>query len=248
MNMSAVATKHLSRLTLAAVTVVVRTGVCSTTSHGASSLRRSMKMWQRSACSEHSRIMCLMMLLRCHRTLDEAKLLERALISAITDDEARTLTLAVFESSLSTASTESAESTYVSQVDAVAILAALAVPAPLEIPPVLIEFQRPPSRAELVSQDSKRMSVMGGDGRKSPESLLRAEQELEAQRRLEARAQLEAFWRRTARVAKVCVCLLVVTSCCDDTVAFDRHTDAHYLSRCSCRSIQATCTWMCWRS
>lgn len=130
------------------------------------------------------------------RSLEEAKLFERALIANISDEENRTSKLAAFESLLKG---ESSDSVYVSRVDATVIITA----APVSAEVLADAESRPPSALDgalAAGQESKRVSVVE---KKSPEAIAKAEQYQEMLRRLELRAQLEDFWRRTSRFTKV---------------------------------------------
>ncbi|GAB9463472.1 hypothetical protein Gpo141_00000930 [Globisporangium polare] len=130
------------------------------------------------------------------RSLEEAKLFERALIANISDEENRTSKLAAFESLLKG---ESSDSVYVSRVDATVIITA----APVSAEVLADAESRPPSALDgalAAGQESKRVSVVE---KKSPEAIAKAEQYQEMLRRLELRAQLEDFWRRTSRFTKI---------------------------------------------
>lgn len=139
------------------------------------------------------------------RSLEEAKLFERALIANIENDETRTSKLAAFESSIKG---ESSDSVYVPRVDA--IISITAAPVPSEVP-ADVESQPPsvPDGALAVGQESKRMLIAE---KKSSEAIAKAEQEQEMLRRLELRAQLEEFWSQTSRFTKVSHVLLFATA------------------------------------
>lgn len=128
------------------------------------------------------------------RSLEEAKLFERALIAQISDEESRALKLAALESE--SASGESSDSAFVSQVDTIVNI------TPVPVPEVAEEATSwPPTASGLGNQESRHSLLV--TEKKSPEAQAKAEQEQEALRRKEARAQLEDFWRRTSRYTKV---------------------------------------------
>lgn len=194
------------------------------------------KVWLCAWFSNHVVQIELTHFCRCLlRSLEEAKLFERALIANIEDDETRTSKLAAFESSIKD---ESSDSVYVTRVDV--IVSITAAPVSSEVP-ADVESRLPsaPDGALAVGQESKRMLFAE---KKSSEAIAKAEQEQEMLRRLELRAQLEEFWSQTSRFTKVSHVLLFATA---------QHTDWLMLSFTNyhlCRSTALGCTKTCWQS
>ncbi|KAF1322373.1 hypothetical protein FI667_g11295, partial [Globisporangium splendens] len=175
------------------------------------------------------------------RTLEEAKLFEKALLGDIADEEARSSKLAAFESLVSEGTDESDETAYTPQVDAVVCISAALVPEPVSEE----HLEASSSTSELpATQNSKRVSIVAGaDPKKNIENAAKAEQELESARRTANRKQLEQFWNQTLRFAKIdqnglnVDALVELVHLSIDVAAEEAHSNAVLLLECSASAL-----------